>query len=348
MANSFPDIAILIPSFNPDDNLTNLVAALSAYSWSQMVIVDDGSSDDTQLIFGKLRTVDNVHVIRHSNNQGKGASLKTGIKYIDDNSEILKGIITVDADGQHLVEDIKKIAKYAQDRENDVIFGVRSFGKNTPFRSKFGNKLTKYLLYIFNGISVDDTQTGLRYLPVSIFNELLALPGNRYEYELECLFTINHLGYDIKQIQIKTVYLNDNKGSYFRPLIDSAKIYMVFARFSFSSLLSFGLDIVMFAIFLSYLQSIFIATMVARTISGVFNFILNRNLVFQVQSKNNLIKELIGYIILWVILALLSALIVSFAEGNPAGIVILFKVLVDLFLFFLAFYVQKNIIFSIR
>jgi glycosyltransferase involved in cell wall biosynthesis len=348
MANSFPDIAILIPSFNPDDNLTNLVAALSAYSWSQMVIVDDGSSDDTQLIFGKLRTVDNVHVIRHSNNQGKGASLKTGIKYIDDNSEILKGIITVDADGQHLVEDIKKIAKYAQDRENDVIFGVRSFGKNTPFRSKFGNKLTKYLLYIFNGISVDDTQTGLRYLPVSIFNELLALPGNRYEYELECLFTINHLGYDIKQIQIKTVYLNDNKGSYFRPLIDSAKIYMVFARFSFSSLLSFGLDIVMFAIFLSYLQSIFIATMVARTISGVFNFILNRNLVFQVQSKNNLIKELIGYIILWVILALLSASIVSFAEGNPAGIVILFKVLVDLFLFFLAFYVQKNIIFSIR
>jgi len=346
MANSFPDIAILIPSFNPDDNLTNLVAALSAYSWSQMVIVDDGSSDDTQLIFGKLRTVDNVHVIRHSNNQGKGASLKTGIKYIDDNSEILKGIITVDADGQHLVEDIKKIAKYAQDRENDVIFGVRSFGKNTPFRSKFGNKLTKYLLYIFNGISVDDTQTGLRYLPVSIFNELLALPGNRYEYELECLFTINHLGYDITQIQIKTVYLNDNKGSYFRPLIDSAKIYMVFARFSFSSLLSFGLDIVMFAIFLSYLQSIFIATMVARTISGVFNFILNRNLVFQVQSKNNLIKELIGYIILWVILALLSALIVSFAEGNPAGIVILFKVLVDLFLFFLAFYVQKNIIFQ--
>lgn len=346
MANSFPDIAILIPSFNPDDNLTNLVAALSAYSWSQMVIVDDGSSDDTQLIFGKLRTVDNVHVIRHSNNQGKGASLKTGIKYIDDNSEILKGIITVDADGQHLVEDIKKIAKYAQDRENDVIFGVRSFGKNTPFRSKFGNKLTKYLLYIFNGISVDDTQTGLRYLPVSIFNELLALPGNRYEYELECLFTINHLGYDIKQIQIKTVYLNDNKGSYFRPLIDSAKIYMVFARFSFSSLLSFGLDIVMFAIFLSYLQSIFIATMVARTISGVFNFILNRNLVFQVQSKNNLIKELIGYIILWVILALLSASIVSFAEGNPAGIVILFKVLVDLFLFFLAFYVQKNIIFQ--
>jgi len=63
---------------------------------------------------------------------------------------------------------------------------------------------------------------------------------------------------------------------------------------------------------------------------------------------NNLIKELIGYIILWVILALLSASIVSFAEGNPAGIVILFKVLVDLFLFFLAFYVQKNIIFSIR
>jgi|APSaa5957512535_1039671.scaffolds.fasta_scaffold38561_2 glycosyltransferase involved in cell wall biosynthesis len=346
MPNLFPNIAILIPSFNPDKNLTNLVTKLSSDSWNKIVIVDDGSFNEYQSFFNQLKDIDNVHVINHSNNQGKGAALKTGIKYIENNTTALKGIITVDADGQHLVEDIQKIAKSAQERETDVIFGVRSFGKNTPFRSKFGNKLTKQLLYIFNGISVSDTQTGLRYLPVSIFSELLILPGNRYEYELECLFTINKLGYNITQIQIKTVYLDNNTGSYFRPLVDSARIYLVFAKFSVSSLLSFGLDIALFALFLSYFQSIFIATIVARTISGVFNFVLNRNFVFQVNKKSNLIKESIGYIILWSVLAILSGLIVSFAQGSPAYIVIPLKVSVDLLLFFMAFYVQKNIIFK--
>jgi putative flippase GtrA len=86
----------------------------------------------------------------------------------------------------------------------------------------------------------------------------------------------------------------------------------------------------------------------ARVISGVFNFILNRNFVFQVYDKNNLIKESISYIILWTTLMLLSALIVSFAEESSAYAVILLKILVDLLLFFIAFYVQKNIIFNTK
>ena len=348
MANLFPNIAILIPSFNPDRNLINLVTKLSIDSWSQIVIVNDGSTNESNHIFGELNCIKNVLVISHSSNKGKGAALKTGIKHINDNAKTIKGIITVDADGQHLVDDVQKIAKSAQERENDVIFGVRSFGDNIPFRSKFGNNLTKRLLYIFNGISISDTQTGLRYLPVSIFSELLTLTGNKYEYELECLFAINRLGYNITQIQIQTVYLDNNIGSHFRPLIDSARIYMVFARFSFSSLLSFGLDITIFALFLSYSQSIFAATIMARVISGVFNFILNRNFVFQVYDKNNLIKESISYIILWTTLMLLSALIVSLAEESSAYVVILLKILVDLLLFFIAFYVQKNIIFNTK
>ena len=132
MTNSFSNIAILIPSFNPDKNLTDLVEKLSIDSWNKIVIVDDGSSHESSHIFDKLKAVNNVYIISHSNNQGKGAALKTGIRYIDDSSKKLKGIVTADADGQHLVEDIQKIAKSAQERENDIIFGVRSFGKNTP------------------------------------------------------------------------------------------------------------------------------------------------------------------------------------------------------------------------
>ena len=348
MNDSFSRLAILIPSFNPNHNLLDLVEGLSKNPWNQIIVVNDGSSSESQILFNKLKAIHNVHLINHSKNQGKVAALKTGIKHINNKSARLDGLITVDSDGQHLIEDIDNIAKIVKNRENDVIFGVRSFDKSTPFRSRFGNKITKHLLYALNGLSIDDTQTGLRYLPISILSELSKLPGNKYEYEFECLFAIKKLGYKITQIQIKTVYINNNADSHFRPLIDSARIYAVFARFSLSSFLSFGVDITIFALFFSLLESIFIATMIARIISGIFNFILNRNFVFQVHRNNQLIKESIGYIILWTTLLISSGLIVSSIQGSPAYMVIPFKIMVDLLLFFIAFYVQKNIIFINR
>ena len=348
MNASFSSLAILIPSYNPGQNLLDLVLGLSSYQWNEIIVVNDGSSNESQIFFDNLKNIDNVHVINHSTNLGKGAAIKTGIEYLKNKKTRLDGLITADSDGQHLVEDIEKVAQSTKNRKNDVIFGVRSFEEGTPLKSKFGNKITKYLLYLFNDISIDDTQTGLRYLPVSIFSKLLTLPGNKYEYELECLFAIRNLGYNITQIQIKTVYIDDNAGSHFRPIIDSAKIYLVFARFSISSLLSFGLDISLFAVFLSYLDSIFYATIMARIISGIFNFTLNRNIVFRANRNSNLLKKSIGYIILWAILAVLSGLIVSSAQGVAMHLIIPFKIAIDLLLFLIAFYVQKNIIFHPR
>ena len=348
MNTPFSSLAILIPAFNPNQNILDLVLDLSYFKWNEIIVVNDGSSKESQIFFDKLNKIENVHILTHPSNQGKGAALKTGIDYLNSKLTELDGLITVDSDGQHLVKDIEKIAREVKNRKNDVIFGVRSFDESIPFRSKFGNKITKYLLYIFNGISLDDTQTGLRYLPISIFDEFLKLPGNKYEFELECIFAIKKLGYNITQIQIKTVYINDNKDSHFRPLIDSARIYLVFIRFSFSSFLCFGLDITIFAFLLSYLESILYATFIARIVSGIFNFYLNRNFVFQANKKNRLIKESIGYIALWSTLLILSGVIVSSSQGSPAYIIIPFKIIVDLMLFLVAFYVQKNIIFNTK
>jgi len=348
MNKSFSNLVILIPAFNPNQNILDLVMGLSKFNWKEIIIVNDGSVKESHSFFDNLNKIENVHIINHQINQGKGAALKTGIDYVNNTFTNIDGLITVDSDGQHLVEDIVKIGLEVKNRKNDIIFGVRSFDQNIPFRSKFGNKITQYLLYIFNGISLEDTQTGLRYLPISIFNEFLKLPGNKYEFELECIFTIKKLGYNITQIQIRTVYINDNKDSHFRPLIDSSRIYLVFAKFSFTSLLCFGIDMTIFALLLSYLDSILYATFFARVISGIFNFYLNRNYVFQVNKKNNLFKESISYIILWLILLILSGIIVTIAEGSPAYIIIPFKIIVDLILFLLAFYIQKNIIFNAK
>ena len=346
MNTSFNRLAILIPTFNPNQKIIDLIMELSNFNWYQIIVVNDGSSNDSKKIFEHLSKIRSVHILFHSSNQGKGAALKTGIHYLNEKLEYLDGLITVDSDGQHLSKDIIKIAKETTNRKNDVIFGVRSFDQNIPFKSKFGNKITKYLLYIFNGISLDDTQTGLRYLPISILNDFLKLPGNKYEFELECIFAIKKLGYKISQIPISTVYINNNEGSHFRPLIDSSRIYLVFLRFSFASFISFGLDITIFALLLSYLESIILATFTARIISGVFNFILNRNIVFLARNKDNLIKELTGYITLWSCLLILSGFIVSSLQGSPAYLIIPFKIIVDLVLFLLAFYIQKNIIFK--
>jgi glycosyltransferase involved in cell wall biosynthesis len=348
MNNSFSSLAILIPAFNPNQNIIDLVLDLSYFKWNKVIVVNDGSSNESQIFFDNLNDFDNVHILTHQSNKGKGAAIKTGIDYLNSKNTKLDGLITVDSDGQHLVKDIEKIAREVKNRKNDVIFGVRLFDENIPFRSKFGNKITKQLLYIFNGISLADTQTGLRYLPVSIFDEFLKLPGNKYEFELECIFTIKKLGYNITQIQIETVYINNNKDSHFRPLIDSARIYLVFTRFSLTSFLSFALDMTMFAFFLSYLESILYATFIARIISGIFNFYLNKNFVFKVNKKNNLVKESIGYIVLWATLLILSGLIVSISQGSPAYLIIPFKILVDLMLFLVAFYVQKNYIFNTK
>jgi len=346
MNNSFSKIAILIPSFNPNHNLLDFVKDLSTNKWSEIVLINDGSSEESQIVFDSCKTIKNVHIINHSKNQGKGVALKTGIKYLSNKSNRIDGLITVDSDGQHLVKDINKIAKSAIYKKNNVFFGIRLFDKNTPFKSSFGNKLTKNLLYLLNGISINDSQTGLRYLPISILDGLLKLPGEKYEYELECLFAIKDLGYSITEIPITTVYIDNNSGSHFRPLIDSARIYLVFLKFSLSSLLSFVIDIGMFILFFFYFESIYIATMISRIISGIFNFTINRSFVFNINKKSKLLKELISYFILWATLLCLSALIVSIEQGSSAFRVVPFKILVDLSLFLLSFYVQKNIIFK--
>jgi len=343
---AFTKIAILIPSYNPNQKIVDLVISLSSMPWNKIIVVDDGSSTDSQVFFDRLKLINNLQLLTHSNNKGKGVAIKTGLKYIQKNSFALDGLITVDSDGQHLTEDIIKIARSTGNNKDNVIFGVRSFDESIPIRSKLGNKITNYLLYLLNGISIDDSQTGLRYLPISILSELIKLPGEKYEYELECLFVINKLGYKVTQVKIRTVYLDDNANSHFRPLKDSLRIYRVFAKFSISSFLSFVLDICIFTLCLFYLESILAATAIARILSGMFNFIFNRNFVFKANKKSKIIKESIGYILLWGALLIASGLIVSSQQGSSAYFVILFKIMVDFLLFLISFYVQNYIIFK--
>lgn len=344
--DNFSNICILIPSYNPDQNLINLISSLSKNNWKKIIIVDDGSSNDTKYFFSDINKKFNVTILSHKENLGKGAALKTGFEFIQLNESNSIGVITVDADGQHLVKDIYKIANSANIEKNNVIFGVRRFNRETPFASLFGNRIISYLLNAISNIEIEDSQTGLRYIPNFVLNDLLKLSGQRYEFELECLITLKKMGLDIKQVQIETVYLDNNKSSHFRGLIDSSRVLLIFFRYSAISLSSFGIDILFFALTLSLFDSIFYATIFARVISGSFNFLLNKLIVFRSSSLKSFNKELFLYLILWAFLAIASGALVSLSEESAMHITLLSKVFVDTSLFFLAFYIQKNVVFK--
>ena len=81
MNEPFSRIAILIPSFNPNHNLVDLVLSLSSNPWNEIVVVNDGSSEESEIFFDNLKEINNVHLLTHSSNQGKGLAIKTGLKY---------------------------------------------------------------------------------------------------------------------------------------------------------------------------------------------------------------------------------------------------------------------------
>ena len=153
------------------------------------------------------------------------------------------------------------------------------------------------------------------------------------------------------EVPIETVYLNDNKGSHFNPLLDSARIYLVFAKFLFSSLSSCIIDLVLFALFCSLTKErmpeavsyIVVSTVLARVVSAGYNFFLNYRVVFK--SSGAVWKSAVRYFVLAVVQMLASAGLVSLLYGVLGGSEVAVKILVDVFLFFISFLIQREIVY---
>jgi len=346
-SDHFDNIIVLIPAYNPGPEIVELVQTLKENGCYRFVIVNDGSDHRCNHLFEQLNKIDGVDTRIHKNNQGKGAALRTGLRFIQTMAKGT-GVITVDADGQHLPLDVVRLAIQAGHHGNDVILGTRHFSENVPLRSRFGNKLTAFLLNAAYGISLEDTQTGLRYLPPDLLQVIVNLSSDGYEYELECLLAARDSGFTLKQLPIETVYIEGNASSHFRPIIDSYRIYKSLFRFSGSSVFCFGLDISLFSVIFYATKHVMLATMAARTISGVVNFVVNKSYVFDNAESGKAAREGGEYFTLCLVNALLSGGVVSIAQGNPEKSIILIKVLVDIILFFFSYHIQKCYIFADR
>lgn len=345
----YPGMALVIPAYEPSTGLLTLVQQLVEYSFAAIVVIDDGSGPPSKAIFDQVEVEEGVTLLRHRANRGKGAALKSAFQHISDDSEKkVSNIITLDADGQHCVEDIVAIAQRCRDEGDKLIMGVRAFSDDVPLRSRFGNLLTRRVLCWINQVDLQDTQTGLRCLPLAFAEQTLAIEADRYEFELECILLAKQMGISIVQHQIQTIYIDDNISSHFRPIVDSLRIYHVFGRYLMVSIGSFLLDISLFTLFYFFSGYIVASTYLARLLSGYFNFYLNKHSVFHSHDKQRYLGESIGYIVLAVFIATLSGIAVNKLVPLTNWHATPVKIVVDTNLFVLSFLVQKFIVFRNR
>lgn len=339
---------IVIPAYKPKEILLDIVDDLYRY-FPYIIVVDDGSGEKYSALFERLKY--KSVVLKHYVNLGKGRALKTAfneaIHIMASESGIQwGGVITVDADGQHLVKDVVAVGGMLGN-ENSLILGCRKFaGKGVPFRSRLGNIATRLVFRWLCGLNVSDTQTGLRGYPAEYLETCCKIDGERYEYETNVLLNTRKEDIKIREISIETIYEDQNNTSHFNPLFDSIKIYKVIFEYSLSSIVAVLIDFFVFHCGIQMGISILWATYMGRLVSACGNFALNRNLVFK--SKNRLQPQLVKYFLLVAGSGTISACLVWTLSRFLACRLMIIKVAVEGILYFFNYYIQNTMIFSKR
>ena len=283
-------MVVIIPAYQPDEKLLGVVRDLLAQTDFPIVVVNDGSAEGCLPVFEALKQTERVTVLTHEVNRGKGAAMKTAFSYVYENMPGENGVVTVDADGQHLPVDVKRVAEaFAQD-PSSLVLGGRRFTGNVPLRSRMGNAITRFVFRISTGVGVYDTQTGLRAFSVSRIPEMLALKGDRYEYEISQLLYCTKENIPIKEVTIETVYIEDNASTHFHALRDGWRIYKIILAFVSSSIISFVFEFVLTLLFNDFIGSLTLRTLLARVLSSILNYELNKRVAFESKAKGALQK----------------------------------------------------------
>jgi UDP-N-acetylglucosamine---dolichyl-phosphate N-acetylglucosaminyltransferase len=196
-----PKIYIVIPAFNEERVLASVIEEIRHEGYHNIIVVDDGSFDHTFTIAQEQNCI----ALQHMINRGKGAATQTGL----DAAKLLDAdiTVTVDADGQHNPKDIQKLIEPIQNQQCDVALGSRLINTNEsmPWGRKVINIIGNIITYLFYGIYVSDSQSGLRaYNKKAI--QLINTTMDRYEFESEVLQQIHTFKLTFQEVPIKVRY----------------------------------------------------------------------------------------------------------------------------------------------
>ena len=301
-------ISVVLPSLDPDEKLIAVVDGLLEYGFSDIILVNDGSKPENLHYFTDLAARHpEIHLLHHEVNKGKGAALKNAFRYFLANRPDGFGVVTVDGDNQHHPEDTLRCCRQMLS-SGHVVLGCRDFTlDHVPARSRFGNHTTSLIFKIFVGMTISDTQTGLRAIPRKQLEILTGIDGDRFEYETNMLLAMKQHGIAFDEVKIRTVYIEENKSSHFRVIHDSWRIYKLilkhFFRYTVSSLVSALVDTGAYALLSGLLKALLkgaalttAAGVGARVISSLLNFFMNKKLVFQTRVSTG--KAMLRYYML--------------------------------------------------
>ena len=343
-------VAVVVPAYRPSAVLVDVVRQAQEELRKQdisaaIVIVDDGSpAREFARLFGMLRAMPGVDVLRHAINLGKGMALRTGINHALVSLPSLAGVITADADGQHLPVDVGRVAAALVDHPGELILGTRVFDNATPLRSRFGNVLTRWVFHAFTRRDLHDTQTGLRGLPRAVAERVLRIQDAGYELELASLVQEARRGTVMRQLPITTVYDPGNPTSHFDPLRDSLRIYFVFVRYSAVALIAAVLDYLLFFAIYGLTGALLLSVVAGRILVGWLYFLAVRSRVFR--ADGNIVRQAVLFSLVVSLSAvatygLLTVLLLVFRLPLPTA-----KLLADFGLFLAIFALLRVLVFT--
>jgi glycosyltransferase involved in cell wall biosynthesis len=198
--NMLDNVAIIIPVFNEAQVITEVIEDVRRHGYSTIVVVDDGSADDSFYV----AAANDVVAIRHKINRGKGAAVKTGVMAA--NLLDVDAVVTMDGDGQHDPADIAPLIEPILDDSTDVVLGSRLLNRgDMPFIKVIANGAGNFFTWLFYGIMVSDSQSGFR-----AYSRYAALiidtKADKYEYDSMVIREIKNNRLRFTEVPVHTRY----------------------------------------------------------------------------------------------------------------------------------------------
>ena len=204
-------VCLLLPAYNESRTIGQIIQEASEFI-SEIVVIDDGSSDET----AEIASASGVVCLANATNCGKGNALRKGFAYAIEHGYEL--VFTMDSDGQHEPADIPRFLEHFHSTQPDILIGARdteNLRTSMPFHRRVNNRLVSYVGSRLCGQRVPDFQSGYRLIRTDVLRQV-DLETERYETESELLIKAGRLGFRIESLPIQTRY--GDEVSHVKPL----------------------------------------------------------------------------------------------------------------------------------
>ena len=213
------ECGVIIPTYNNDKTIASVIDRVLEYT-DQVIVINDGCTDSTAEI---LKKYDQIEVVTHDRNHGKGVALKNGFKKAVELD--YRYVITIDSDGQHNQDELTNFIEKIEKEPDSLIVGARNMEQSSvPGKSSFGHKFSNFWYRVETGIDLPDTQSGYRLYPVRLLNGMKFITS-KYEFEIEVIVRAAWKGINVTHVPVTVYYAPaETRVSHFRPFQDFTRV----------------------------------------------------------------------------------------------------------------------------